>query len=217
MLRQLEGAAMIDWLIGPVSVFGLPSTPAELLGFATGVLCVWLVVRQHIWNWPLGIANVALLMLVFWEVGLFADAGLQIVFVVLNAYGWWQWVYGGPRRNELPVRVATRNEWLVLLAAGAVSTAALWLFLDRMTPSTVPLADGLTTALSLMAIYWQAIKRLESWWLWIAADVIYIPLYGYKGLWFTAVLYVVFLSLCVVGLLAWRKDLLRQQVLATAT
>ncbi|WP_326559198.1 nicotinamide riboside transporter PnuC [Micromonospora sp. NBC_01796] len=200
--------AMLDWLNSPaVTVFGAPTSWAELLGFATGMLCVLLVVRQHVANWPVGILNVLLLMVVFWSAGLYADAGLQIVYVVLGGYGWWQWTRGTGRDGVTGVRTTTRVEWTGLATAGVVLTGLLWFFLDRFTGSTVPLPDAFTTALSLLATYGQARKLVESWWLWAAVDLVYIPLYGYKGLWLTAILYVGFLGLCGLGWRAWRADL----------
>ena len=204
---------MIDWLTSTAfTAFGAPTTWAEVLGFATGLVNVWLLVRQHILNWPLGILNVLLLMVVFWSAGLYADASLQIVYVVLGLYGWWAWRRGGERGGELVVRLTTRAEWLALTGAGVVLTGGLWLFLDRLTGSTVPLADAVTTALSLLATYGQTRKLVENWWLWIAADLIYIPLYGYKDLWLTAILYVAFLILCILGLRAWQVA--RREVVA---
>ncbi|MFF3863723.1 nicotinamide riboside transporter PnuC [Streptomyces sp. NPDC002209] len=181
----------------------------EILGFATGALCVWLVARQHVANWPIGIANNVFFIVLFAQSGLYADAGLQIVFIALAAYGWWSWTHGGgPGSAEaLPVRRTTRTEWAVLAAAGAVGVLGLTLLLGRVTDSTVPFWDALTTGLSLMATYGQCRKLVESWWLWIAADLVYIPLYAYKGLYLTSALYAGFLALCVVGLLGWRRTL----------
>ena len=204
---------MIDWLSSVAfTTFGVGTTWAEVLGFGTGLVNVGLLVRRHILNWPLGILNVLLLMLVFWSAGLYADAGLQIVYVLLGAYGWWAWLYGGASRTPLTVRSTTRAEWLGLAVAGVVLTVGLWLFLDRLTGSTVPLADALTTALSLLATYGQTRKLVENWWLWIAADLIYIPLYAYKDLWLTALLYIAFLVLCVLGLRSWQAALRTQAV-----
>ncbi|WP_435207271.1 nicotinamide riboside transporter PnuC [Micromonospora sp. bgisy143] len=198
---------IIDWLTGTAfRVGGVGTTWAELLGFATGVLNVWLVARQRVANWPIGIANVLLLMLLFWTAGLYADAGLQVVYVALGCYGWWYWLFGGEERTRLTVSRTGGREWVALAVVGVLLTGALWVLLDRATDSTVPLPDALTTALSLLATYGQTRKRVESWWLWITADLIYIPLYAYKGLHLTAVLYLVFLALCVVGLRAWRAD-----------
>jgi nicotinamide mononucleotide transporter len=203
--RPQNHSRMIGWLSATAfSSFGTPTSWAEVLGFATGLVTVWLLVRQHILNWPLGILNVLLLMLVFWSAGLYADAVLQVVYVLLGLYGWWAWLYGGERHTALVVRDTTPTEWLGLAVAGVLLTGGLWLFLDRLTGSTVPLADAVTTALSLLATYGQTRKLVQSWWLWIAADLIYIPLYAYKQLWLTAILYVAFLTLCVVGLRAWR-------------
>ena len=196
----------MTWLTSPAfTLFGAPTTWAELLGFVTGAVTVWLVVVRHIANWPLGIANVLLLMVVFWTYGLYADAALQIVYVVLGGYGWWQWLRRVPGTGRPPaVRRTTVAEWRLLAAAGAGLTLVLWLYLDRVTDSTVPFPDALTTALSLVATYGQARKLVESWWVWIAADLVYIPLYAYKDLGLTAILYVVFLALCVAGLRVWR-------------
>jgi nicotinamide mononucleotide transporter len=208
---------MIDWLNSTaVTTFGAPTTWAEVLGFATGLLNVGLLVREHILNWAVGILNVLLLMVVFWTAGLYADAGLQTVYVLLGLYGWWAWRHGEASDRRLVVRSTTRAEWLLLGGAGVLLTAALWLFLDRLTGSTVPLADALTTTLSLLATYGQSRKLMESWWLWIAADLIYIPLYGYKDLWLTALLYVAFLVLCILGLRAWRAALAVRPVAVAA-
>jgi nicotinamide mononucleotide transporter len=200
---------VLDWLnYTAITLLGEPASVSELLGFATGLLCVALVVRQHIANWPVGIVNVLLLMVTFWTAGLYADAGLQVVYVVLGCYGWWVWSTGA-RRETLPVRRTRPAEWWALAVAGVLLTIVLAVLLDRVMHSTVPVADAVTTMLSLLATYGQSRKLLENWWLWIAADVIYIPLYAYKHLYLTTVLYVAFLALCVAGLRSWRTDLRR--------
>ncbi|MEV8569048.1 nicotinamide riboside transporter PnuC [Streptomyces sp. NPDC051322] len=204
-------ADVLDPLQQPlVTVLNTPVSWTEVLGFGSGALCVRLVARQHIANWPIGIANNAFFILLFLQAGLYADAGLQFVFIALAAYGWWTWTHGGGPGPELPVRRTDRTEWGRLLAAGAVGTLGLWALLAGATDSTVPFWDALTTALSLMATYGQCKKLVESWWLWIAADVVYIPLYAYKDLYLTSLLYVGFLALCVVGLRNWRGDEARQ-------
>ncbi|WP_328945404.1 nicotinamide riboside transporter PnuC [Streptomyces sp. NBC_00250] len=201
-------ASILEPLQQPLfTVLDTPVSWTEVLGFGSGALCVWLVARQHLANWPIGIANNLFFVLLFTQAGLYADAGLQIVFITLAVYGWWTWTHGGgPGSDALPVRRTTRTEWTWLITAGVVGTLALTLLLDRATDSTVPFWDALTTALSLMATYGQCRKRLESWWLWIAADVVYVPLYAYKELYLTSLLYVGFMALCVLGLRGWTKD-----------
>lgn len=193
----------MDWTLG----WTLSWT--EVLGFATGALCVWLVVRQHVANWPIGIANNILFIVLFAQAGLYADAGLQIVFIALAAFGWWSWTHGGgpEAAGALPVRRTTRTEWVWLAAAGVLGVLGLTLLLGWATDSTVPFWDAATTGLSLAATYGQCRKLVESWWLWIAADLVYIPLYVSKELHLIALLYVGFLALCVAGLVGWRRSL----------
>lgn len=185
----------------------------EIAGFVTGALCVWLVARQNVWNWPIGILNNLAFLVLFLTGGLYADGMLQVVYIALAVYGWWAWLRGGAAHTELPVSRTTAVQWWLLLATGVASTALLTWVLQRFTDSTVPLADAVTTVLSLLATWGQARKKLESWWLWIAADVIYVPLYVYKGLWLTGLLYLGFLALCVYGLVGWRASV-RERVAA---
>ncbi len=178
-------------------------TVIEIFGFVTGVVNVWLLARQNIWNWPIGIANNLAYLLLFAKSGLYGDAGLQVVYITLGIYGWRIWL----RRGTEPPLAVTRTTVRVWNYLGLMTILAVLLlrwFLSRFTDSTVPSWDGLTTALSLAATYGQARKLLESWWIWILADLIYIPLYIYKGLVLTSVLYGVFLVLCVFGLRQWR-------------
>lgn len=197
------------------TMFGAPTTWAEVLGFLTGALCVWLVGRQSAWNWPIGIANNLVWILLFATAGLYADSGLQVVYIGLAVWGWANWVRGQDG-GALPVTGTGPTEWVMLAAAGVAGTAALTVLLDTATNSTVPFWDAVTTVLSLLATWGQAKKKWESWLLWIAADLIYIPLYFHKGLTLTALLYAGFLLLCVRGLIAWRRSRVAEPELVEA-
>jgi nicotinamide mononucleotide transporter len=189
------------------------SSLTEILGFLTGAVNVWLLARQNIWNWPVGLANNALYVAVFLSAGLYGDAALQVVYITLGIYGWWTWAHHRSHDGahpELSVSRTSRKTWIWLTPVTIAAAFALALFLRRFTDSTVPGWDGFTTALSLAAIYGQTKKYLESWWIWIAADVIYIPLYVYKHLLLTSALYFVFFLLCVMGLREWSKALQAQ-------
>ncbi|MEU5843039.1 nicotinamide riboside transporter PnuC [Rhodococcus sp. NPDC047139] len=194
------------------TVSGVPTTWAEVFGFVTGAWCVYLVGRQSIHNWPIGIANNLVWILLFATAGLYADSGLQVVYIALAVWGWSNWARGR-EGNALPVTATSTAEWGALAVVGVASVIALTALLEVATNSTVAFWDAATTVLSLLATWGQAKKRWESWLLWIAADLIYIPLYLHKGLTLTALLYVGFLLLCVRGLIAWRRSMVTERKL----
>ncbi len=177
----------------------------EAWGFATGGVCVWLVVREHLWNWPIGLANNVVFFVLFFQGRLYADTGLQIVYFALGAYGWLNWLHGGANRERLTISRTTRGEWLALLVAIPACTYGLRELLLAVN-GAAPLWDSLTTVLSLAAQYLLCRKRLENWAVWIAADLIYVPLYLTRGLPLTAVLYAVFLAMCLIGLREWWRS-----------
>ena len=181
-------------------------TWAELLGFITGALCVGLTVRFHIANFPIGIANNVFFLVLFWTARLYADASLQIVYLVLGFLGWWEWLHGGDRRGRRVMGRASGRLVGLLLLLVVPATWGLTAILSA-AHDIAPFWDALTTALSLAAQWLLNLKKLQNWFFWIAADVVYVPLYFVKTLYLTGIVYVVFLGLCLVGLRAWRSEL----------
>lgn len=179
---------------------------AELLGFVTGAASVWLTVLARISNFPVGIANSAFFLVLFLSARLFADSGLQVVYIGLGFAGWWQWLHGGHDRSRLTV---TRSGWQLLAACAAFTVAATWGLTVLLTDvhDVASFWDALTTAVSLAAQFLLNLKRIENWVFWIAADLIYIPLYVVKRLDLTAIVYVLFLAMCFAGAGAWRRAL----------
>jgi len=179
----------------------------EILGFLTGAACVALLVRENIWNWPIGIANNLLFIALFYRAGLYADVGLQGFYIAISVYGWWSWLHGGRDHGALRVGRVPPAPAAVLAAGVALTTAVLTWILRRYTNSTVPVFDSLITALSLAAQFMMTRKWIENWGVWIAANCLSIGLLIYKGLYVTSGLYLVYQVLCVMGLVAWRRTL----------
>lgn len=189
---------MLDWLAAHWT---------EVLGFATGAACVFLAALRNIWTFPIGIANNIVFLVLFTENALYADAGLQVVYLLLGVHGWVIWARNRGATN--PRRLAIGRTPLAaipLLAIGAVALTALlsWLLFAH-TDSTTQIADAGTTAVSLVAQLMLNRRWLENWFVWIAVDIAYVALYLYKGLWITAALYLLFIALCVFGLRSWLR------------
>jgi nicotinamide mononucleotide transporter len=182
----------------------LPISATEAWGFATGVLCVWLTVRQSAWNWPIGMANNVLFFALFLHGRLYADMSLQVVYFGLAIYGWAHWLVGGENRSELRVSRTTRAEWVGLALAIPIGTIAFRGILVLVN-GAAPFWDAFTTVLSLAAQMLLTRKRIENWFFWMAADLVYVPLYLSRGLPLTAFLYAGFFVLCIIGFRAWRR------------
>jgi nicotinamide mononucleotide transporter len=179
----------------------------ELFGFVTGAACVALLVRQSIWNWPLGIVNNLIFIVLFYRTGLYADVGLQGFYIAISVYGWWSWLHGGRQHGALAVsRVRPFLAGLLALAVAVLTASLAWL-LRRYTNSTVPVLDSLITALSLTAQFMMTRKWVENWPVWIVANCISVGLLIYKGLFVASALYLVYQVLCVLGWRAWHRAL----------
>jgi nicotinamide mononucleotide transporter len=175
----------------------------EALGFVSGGACVWLAVKENIWNWPIGIANNVFYTIVFFQQRLFADMSLQVAFAALGFYGWVVWLRRTGSAPEIVVRSTPRPIWIWLGGVVALATVLLATYLARIDDAA-PFLDALTTTLSLGAQYLLTRKYLENWYVWMTVDVVSVGLYAWKGLGLTALLYALFFSMCVVGARGWR-------------
>ncbi|MBA2707739.1 MAG: nicotinamide mononucleotide transporter [Gemmatimonadaceae bacterium] len=177
----------------------------EITAAGFGVISVYLSVRQNIWSWPTAIVSVGMYTLVFYRSRLYADMGLQVVYVVLSLYGWYQWLYGGSNRTELKVSRTGRRVAFVLFAAVLTSAAILGTLLHRHTDAAIPYVDSVTTSTSLAAQWMMTRKLVENWLVWAAVDVVYIAMFINRSLHVTAILYAAYLVLSAVGYFKWRQ------------
>jgi nicotinamide mononucleotide transporter len=187
-----------------LSMFG--NSRVEWVAVVFGIVSVYLSVRENVWSWPTGIINVSLYVYIFLHAKLYADTGLQVFYIVISFYGWWNWLYGGAGHGELHVTRLSRRLAAALPVAGVLGSLALGWFLHKTTDAALPYVDATLTVASLIAQYLMTKKVLENWIIWVAADVAYIGMYIYKELYPTAFLYAVFLVLASLGWVEWRRS-----------
>jgi nicotinamide mononucleotide transporter len=179
----------------------------EKIAVACGLANIYLTVRQNIWCWPVGVVMVSLYIYIFFGAKLYSDAGLNVFFLVMQFYGWYHWTRG-PMEHATSLSAVTRltpRGWTWTAAGVAGWTAGVGSLMHHYTDAAAPYPDAFTTILSVIAQFLLTRKILENWTLWIVADIVYIGVYTYKALYWTAGLYVVFLVLCIQGYREWNR------------
>lgn len=177
----------------------------EIIAVILGIANVALLVRRSIWNYPFGMAMVALYFVIFREARLYGDAGLQVFFFVVQGWGWWLWARAGGLAENVAVTWMRPRARIAALALVAVSSVTIGWTMARFTDAAMPYADATIAGGSVVAQVLLAMRRVENWALWIAVDVLSIGVYLARGLNLTAGLYVVFLVMATAGLIEWAK------------
>lgn len=191
----------------------LATSALEWIAVATGLMSVWFSMKENILVYPTGIISVLIYVYLAFQYKLYADMGVNSYYFVMSVYGWYHWKDTGDDRNQIPVSVNTRQEWVISLALLFGSFGILWFVLLNFTDSDVPVWDATTTAFAISGMWLMARKKLENWIAWIITDAISVPLYFYKGLILTSVQFFVFTGLAIAGYMAWKRSLAAQKQL----
>lgn len=187
----------------------LSMTWIELIAASLGALSVYLMTQQKPAAWPIGLLMVLLYIWIFYDARLYSEMLLQVVYVVLQIYGWWQWLHGGSKHQGRTISSLNISSISLGLLIGATITLLLGFAMSQYTNANLPWLDAALTGFSLVGQYWMAQKRLQCWLLWIVVDIIYVGMFITAELYLTAILYAAFTALAVYGWREWRSNLVQ--------
>jgi nicotinamide mononucleotide transporter len=180
--------------------------PYEVLAVVFSLVCVLLTIKENIWQWLVGIFGVIFYIVVFYQARLYASMWLQVVFIVLQIYGWYEWLHGGRDKGELKISRSSLTLNGLLVVVAIAGTALMAFGFKKFTDNAIPHVDSAVTVLSLIAQWMLAKKYLENWLVWVVVDLIMIALGISQNLLLTAGLYAIFFLLAILGYWEWRKS-----------
>ena len=185
----------------------------EIFTLITGVIYVILEIRQKNAMWVLGIITSLASMLVFYSQGLYASFGLNAYYLITAFIGLWQWrkdkgtIEGASKihLNRLSWKVAAISA--IVFTAGTIGLAAGMDYMSRLgfKENPMSLLDASVAVLSAVATWWLVKSYLQQWWLWIAANTLSLILCATQGMWWMALLYILYVVAAVIGLRHWKK------------
>ena len=205
-------AYMQPWFAPAFTAWGVQFTWLEIVAVVLSIAMVVCNMRVNPLGWPLAIAASLLYFALFWNSKLYGDASLQIFFVVIAGWGWWQWLRGtAADGHALTVQTLSCRGRITAIAVVLISWPAVGWFLKTYTDTDVPWWDAFPTAASIVGQWLLGRKYVENWATWIVVNVVSVALFAYKGLWLTTALYLVFVVMSVAGWRAWQRLLAAPQ------
>ena len=180
-------------------------TTLEWIATVCGLVHVYLLTREKTIAWPFGIITVAIYVYIFYVSKLYSDTILHVFYIFINSYGWYNWTRGKAKTTMVQIGRLSLNGILLLVGIIVTGTLGWGYFMATQTDASFPYPDAFTTVASLCAQYLLTQKKLDNWAVWMAVNLVAMPIYFLKGLHITVGLYAVYLVLAVMGLVEWRR------------
>ena len=184
----------------------------EIFGLCAGTLSIALLIKQNIWTWPIGIAYTLASLYIFFTAKLYADFALHVFFLFMSFYGWYYWLQGNSTfDSELPVRRESKKvlAYSIIICVLAIILASN--LFTMYTDAELPYWDNTTSILSVLAIWLQSRKKIESWVFWLIIDILSVGIYFYKDLYLYSLLYSIYVAMAFFGYATWLKSYRNEQ------
>ncbi|MFC1696570.1 nicotinamide riboside transporter PnuC [Pseudomonadota bacterium] len=179
----------------------------EVLAVLLAVVYLVLAIRQNIWCWAAAAVSTLLYLFIMYRASLYMESALQIFYLAMAAYGWYEWRHGGAGGEELQVTTWPMRYHLFALAAVFGLVLISGELLTRYSAAALPFLDSFTTWGAVVATFMVARKILENWIYWFVIDAVSIGLYLSRELYFTAALFAAYLVMIVIGYRKWRGSM----------
>jgi len=198
----------------------------EVIATVFGLLSVYFSIKKNIWVYPTGIISTILFIYIMFVFGLLGDMLINVYYTVMSIYGWILWSKSSEDHIHVEVKKASKNDWnfgSALFFGSLLFVGLIYYFKpfidNQFSMEGVKLGlyhldwanytDIVTTSLFLVGMYFMAKRNLENWIFWIVADIVCVPMMLYKGLGFTALQYLIFTAMAIIGYLEWKKNLVK--------
>lgn len=189
----------------------LQTTWIEILAVICSIAYVILAAYENNWCWPAAIISVSLYIYICFSAKLYSETGLQVFYLLMGFYGWWQWSKKTAENKPIAISILDFKKNTLIILLGIGMTLPFYFITKNYTDAALPFSDALVTAFSLIATFMVTKKILENWIYWIVIDSLAIYIYLNRGLQLTAILYFIYVIIAVVGFMNWRKEYLRQK------
>jgi len=180
----------------------------EIIGAVIGLIYLYLEYKASVYLWPVGVIMPLFYIYIFFFSKFYADMGINIYYLFASIYGWIRWNKESEQSKETSISHTPSKYWGRLLLVFSILFSGIAWMLIRFTDSPIPYGDSFTTALSIVAMWMLANKYIEQWGLWIGVNVVSCVLYAWKGLYPTALLFVVYSIVPIFGYIKWKQLML---------
>ncbi|MDA9325541.1 nicotinamide riboside transporter PnuC [Flavobacteriales bacterium] len=174
----------------------------ETLAVLFSVVYVVLAAKESIWCWAAALISVSIYIYICFQAQLYAETGLQVFYFIMAIYGYFSWSKNNSllRINELAIR-----HHILIMILGSLLTFLLGFYLSAYTDAQLPIVDSFTTVFSIIATYMVVKKILSNWLYFMIIDAISIYLYFSRDLHLTALLFIVYSIIAIIGYWKWSQ------------
>ena len=199
---------IIDFFLEPYRSATTLNITLEIIAVLTGIASVWSAKKESIWVYPTGIVSTAIYVYICYQFTLYGDLIINIYYTLMSIFGWYMWtrIINSNHLEITRTNKADKLKTLGIFLFTAAFVIAVYLYFNRFDRIT-DYFDTFTTGIFFAAMWLMANKKIEHWSLWIAGNIISVPLYFIKGLGFSGIQFTIFLVLAYLGYKSWKKTL----------
>ena len=200
---------IFEILFGQYRGYETSTIVLEVTGIIFGLISAICSAKNSVWVYPTGIVSTSIFVYILLKFNLLGDVIINGYYFIMSVYGWYIWTRKVTPTRYTPITKTSIREYRISVGIFLGTMTFIYIVYASFNKfeGWVSYVDILTTGLFFVGMWMLAKKKIENWLLLLAGNIISIPLYFYKGLTLSSLLYVIFVGISIIGYFSWKRIL----------